>query len=172
MRSLILGLTIMAAAAHGAIAAEDQVYRWTDHSGHLHFSNVPAPGAEATGIVSDEELPVTPAGTPDQPDDGTAPSPARAQPEAAAEESPHVAVERQDLEHQIRDAERQLQALDTRLDDLARIRTRFSKGSPVGGGFATNAANVQSDEEKGLAKERDALQAGVNQMRADHAKLH
>ena len=55
--------------------------------------------------------------------------------------------------------------------DLARIRTRFSKGSPVGGGFATNAANVQSDEEKGLAKQRDALQAGVNQMRTDYGKM-
>ena len=174
MRSSLLILLTVALATAGRVRADDdQVYRWSDPAGRMHFSNVPSPGAEATGIVSNEQLPVTPPTPPGQPagatrqpvDGSNAGSP-------DGEESAHAAVQRQQLERQIKDAERQLHALDARLGDLAAVRTRFAKGAPVGGGLASNAAGTLSDEEKGLAQQRASLQADVARMRDDMGKLH
>lgn len=166
--SLLILAAVVLTTAQAARGEEDQVYRWADRGGHLHFSNVPSPGSEATGIVSNEELPVTPPAPPGQPgatQGGSNPG------SPDHEESPHAAVQRQDLERQIKDAERQLHALDARLGDLAAVRTRFAKGTPVGGGLPSNAGGVLSDEEKSLAQQRDSLKAGVERMRADMGKL-
>ena len=172
--SLLMVLAVVLATGGRARAGDDEVFRWTDPGGHMHFSNVPSPGSEATGIVSNEALPVTPPTPPGRPADTTH---AAAQDGSTAgspdgEESAHTAVERQDLERQIKDAERQLHALDARLGDLAAVRTRFAKGTPVGGGLPSNASGVLSDEEKTLAQQRDSLQANVTRMRTDIGKLH
>ena len=173
--SLLILLAVVLGTTGRSGAGDDQVYRWADRGGHMHFSNVPSPGAEATGIVSKEELPVTPPTSPGQPANAASPHgvPQDGSNAGSAdrEESPHAAVQRQELERQIKDAERQLHALDARLGDLAATRTRFAKGAPVGGGLATNAGGALSDEEKSLAHQRDSLKAGVEKMRADIGKL-
>ena len=177
MRSLMVTITAALGLAAAASAVEDQVYRWTDRAGQMHFSNVPAPGAEPTGIVSDEDLPVTPH-TPEGAPTDTAPQPpvpAQQQSDGAPggdeSESAQASLERRRLERQIKDADQQLRALDAQMAELATVRTQHARGGPVAGGLATNAASFQSDEEKALARQRDSIRDNAAHLRAEHSKL-
>ncbi|MFN8545736.1 MAG: DUF4124 domain-containing protein [Candidatus Binatia bacterium] len=175
----VLGL--LASGPLWAAGPSDEVYRWVDGQGRVHYSNVPAPGAEPTGIVADDDAaPPSAAVQGENEGNGIAPSPAppsspnqesALDPNEAEAVASRVSVERRQLDRELKQTQRELQDIDTRLDTLARARTAHAKGTPGTGGVGTNAAAYQSDEETQLAKRRAELLDRTDKARSQYGKL-
>jgi hypothetical protein len=154
-----LGLTVLAARAWS-----DEIYQWTDPNGRLHYSNTPtaavpsrrlgdlAPkAAEAPGATGLEGAGVDTAGA-----------------EALSTEA---SLKRNALERDLRATEKRLRAVDAQLATLGRARNQNARGSAATGGVGTLAFDVRSEEERGLATERDELGQHVADLHAEAAKL-
>lgn len=180
MGKIGLAVALVLAGIGGACA--DEVFRWVDKSGHVHFSNVPAPGATSTGIVSEPEpqqqIPALEGGedlaATEYP--GEVPPAGIEPPAVVSEDEEHalsasVSLQRSAIERDIRSAEQRSRDIDSKLGQLERARTRHADGSDATGGLGSNAANVRSEEEKALASERDALKTQVATAKSTYAKL-
>ena len=171
----LVGIFLCASVAPGWA---DDIYRWTDASGGVHFSNTPS------GAGSPERIDAQPVGTaeaaqPEAPagdaamggDDAQAP-PAAAK--ASADEltafSTSASLRRSDLERELRATQNRLRELDTQLKRLSDARARQAGGSAATGGVGTSL-DVRSEEEKGLAEEREKLAQHATEIRTSAAKL-
>jgi len=174
MRS-VAGVLLMVVALAGSSLAEE-MYRWKDASGGLHFENVPQPGERrrhedavesATGGVATEES-------------GQYADPSLEEPDAAprkkmtADEtsafSTEISAKRSQLERELRGTESRLRQIDGQLANLERARTKNARGSEATGGVAA-PGNIMSPEEEALAEERDELAQHAVEVRNDAAEL-
>jgi hypothetical protein len=155
---VLLGVAIPAGA--------DEIYRWKDKGGNVHFSNAPTV-TEGSGTVSSEVMPSAPPGAATQ----GAPGVAAVPDEEAGTFSTEASLRRSAIERDLRAAQRRLDEIDGQLATLARARTRFAGGTEATGGVGTNADAFRSEEETTLEKEREQLLDRRQALRADAAKL-
>jgi len=162
MRLVLVGAGVILGALAEPAWAED-IYRWTDAGGRVHYSNMPSADDESTRVISGPPGPAaeTPAG-----DDSS-----RSAGSDADTFSTDVSLRRRALEEDFRTTERRLREIDGELATLARARTRFAAGSDATGGVATAAADVRSDEETALETERKQLVEHVAKIQGDYGKL-
>ena len=153
---LMVGLVALAAPAWA-----DDIYRWTDAAGNVHYSNTPTGKTAATDVESTLDAPVAPA----------------AEAGAAARDpemdgyTTGASLRRNALERDLRATEKRLREIDATLATLARARGSHAKGSAATGGVGTNAADFRSEEEKTLATEREQLAQHAVEVRNDAARL-
>ena len=153
MRTVGWMTALLALAA--TVGAQD-IYRWKDTAGNVHYSSMPSPGATSTS--------------------GTKAPAARADTEgdAAARDadalSADVSLRRNALERDLRATEKRIHDIDDRLAVLQRARGQRANGSVATGGVGTNL-DVRSEEEKTLAEEREKLAQHVAEIRNDGEKL-
>ena len=152
---VVISLTLLAGSGWA-----DEIYRWTDAGGHVHFSNTPTTGATPAGLQSDESA--APA------DDGG--GTAAATDEGAAF-STGASLRRNALEREMRANDRRLQELDGRLGTLGRARTANGRGSAATGGLGSLAGDVRSEEERALADQRAQVAQRADDLQAEYAKL-
>jgi len=129
----------------GPTDAAEVFYSWKDSGGNVHFSNVAAPGSKTVDLG--EPTRFTGAGAAESPAAESEGSDTAGGPEA----SPGESDARRKLEEEIR-------TIDSRLAELAELRTRFAAGTASTGGVGTNAAGVRTPEEEALLEERAALE--------------
>src|SRR5262245_23680567 len=149
---LMLGLLALAAPAWA-----DEIERWTDAAGNVHYRNTPGP---QTG------------------DDSDATAPAAVHGDAAAGTdsdadvySTSASLRRNALERDLRATERKIRDIDAKLASLARARGQHAKGSAATGGVGTLAVDVRSEEEKALETEREQLAQHATEVKNDAARL-
>jgi|SRR5581483_1856438 len=150
---------VLATVAVVAPAWSSDIYRWTDSSGSIHYSNID--GADGGTKIAPAER----AGGED--DDETEASTAPETDTFSAQAS----LRRNALERDLRATDRRLRELDGRLASLARARGRNAAGSAATGGVGTDAIDVRSEEEKALATEREQLARHAAEVRGDAARL-
>jgi len=175
MRSVCSALLMVVALAGSTLA--DEMYRWKDSSGGLHFENVPAPGErrrrEEDAGVPTGDIVADQGGEPVDPslyDSGDVVKPKKM---TAAEQdtfSTEISVRRSQLERELRGAESRIRQIDGQLATLARARTKNTRGSEATGGVAA-PANILSPEEESLVDERDAVAQHAVDVRNDAAEL-
>jgi hypothetical protein len=175
MRS-VCGALLMVVALTGSSLA-DEMYRWKDSSGGLHFENVPEPGErrrrEDAGAVPTGDIVADQGGEPGDPSlYGTDDEPKKRKLTADEEAtfSTDVSVRRSQLERELRGTEGRIRQIDGQLATLARARTKNSRGSEATGGVAA-PANILSPEEESLVDERDQLAQHAVDVRNDAAEL-
>jgi hypothetical protein len=181
MRSVVGALIVIAALAGSSTAEE--IYRWTDSAGTLHFANAPTPGAPRAGVQqlegSEGSEGSAPTAAPpaevayDADGNPTAAAPAAqlVPPDQVADYSTDVSIRRSQLERELKSTESRLKAVDSRLDTLAKARLRNTRGSAATGGVGAPAEDVLSPEEEELVEERDELAQHAVELRNDVAKL-
>jgi hypothetical protein len=180
MRSVVGALIVIAALA-GSSAAED-IYRWKDSAGGLHFANAPTPnpttgmqqhegsgsGSEATAAAE------TPPADVIYDDNGNpmeaAPAKKRLAPDEVSDYSTDVSMRRTQLERELKSTESRLKSIDGHLATLQQVRTKNARGSAATGGVGA-PANVLSPEEEELVEERDELAQHAVELRNDAAEL-
>ena len=152
------------------------IYRWTDGTGNVHYSNMDAQGDDAAAVAHEPAAPPAeeaPAdltdGTTDDAADRTA---ARGDSDTF---SATASLRRNALERDLRATARRLHEIDARLATLARARGQHAQGSAATGGVAAPTApegiDLHSEEERTLATEREQLVQHADQVRSDAAKL-
>ena len=178
MRSVVGAFFVIATLA-GSSAAEE-IYRWSDSLGGLHFQNVPSAGRsipreEADSSAASEgsgahrgDVAVDENG---QLVEGAAEKRKKLSPEEATTYSTDVSIRRSRLERELRGAEGRLREIDGRLTALERARLKNSRGSEATGGVAAFAHDVLSPEEETLVEERDELAQRTVDVRNDAAVL-
>jgi len=180
MRSVVGALIVIVAFA-GSSTAED-IYRWKDSAGGLHFENVPTPnpttgmqqlegfGSEAAAaaetppadvIYDDNGMPM----------EAAAPATKRLPPDQVADYSTDVSIRRTQLARELKSTESQLKSIDARLATLKQARLRNARGSAATGGVGAPAQDVLSPEEEELVEQRDELAQHAVELRNDAANL-
>jgi hypothetical protein len=163
----------MVVALAGSSVAED-MYRWKDASGGLHFENVPQPGERRRH----EEAVESPTGEVAAEESGADPSledpDAEPRKKMTADEtsafSTEISTKRSQLERELRGTESRLRQIDGQLSNLERVRTKNARGSEATGGVAA-PGNIPSPEEEALVEERDELAQHAVDVRNDAAEL-
>jgi len=154
----MVGLLVLGMAL-AVPAGADDIYRWTDAAGGVHYANAPVAhhqGTERDAVAPAEETSYTaPAGG--APADGNF--------------SADVSLRRNALERDLRATERRLRELDTRLATLARARARNANGSAATGGLRPPGADLPSEEEKTLTEEREQLAQHAIEVKGEAVKL-
>lgn len=179
------GLIALALVALVAPAWSEDVYRWRDGSGSLHYSSNPPDIQDATRLG--EQLPYEATPPDDSPDSGASPSgdavpyeegsgggdPGARAPDTgdASSVSTAASLRRSELERDLRATQKRMQEIDDELRTLAAQRTRNAAGSAATGGVGTQAVEVRSDEETSLADERDELSKHAGKVRSEAIKL-
>jgi len=132
-------------------AAANDIYKWTDPSGTVHYGSMP--GGDAGPAKADSG------------DAGTA-APA----EDADTFSADISLKRNALERDLRTTEKRMREIDSKLATLARARGERAQGSAATGGVGANPA-LRSEEEKALAEEREQLAQHAAEVRNDAVRL-
>jgi hypothetical protein len=175
MRSFVGALIVIAALA-GSSKAED-IYRWKDPQGGLHFENVPTPNP-VPGFQQHEGETAPDASTADadvlldddgNPIEGTKKQ--RIAPDQEAGYSTEVSTRRSQLQRELKGTESRLKAIDGRLATLQQARLKNVRGSEATGGVGAPAQNVLSPEEESLVEEREELAQRADEVRSDAAEL-
>lgn len=172
MRS-VAGALLMVVTLAGSSLAEE-MYRWKDASGGLHFENVPQPGERRRH----EEAVESPTGDVAAEESGADPSledpDAEPRKKMTADEtsafSTEISAKRSQLERELRGTESRLRQIDGQLANLERVRTKNTRGSEATGGVAA-PGNIPSPEEEALVEERDELAQHAVDVRNDAAEL-
>ena len=163
---MVLGLLLLAPPVRA-----NEIYRWTDRAGGVHFSNTPTVGAEPTDSEAPAGEPEASAGdVHGEAVAGTPPEEITPSDEDRAYFAT-ASLKRNALERDLRATDKQLRALDERLSGMARARTRNQAGSAATGGVGTSAAAIRSDEERLLATEREQIEKRADDLRAEGSKL-
>jgi hypothetical protein len=143
----------------------DEIYRWTDAGGAVHYSNTPTTAGTPAGVGGYYD-------TPPPSRDAEADAGAEAKPAADdAGFSTSASLRRNALERDARTTDRKLHDLDARLTSLARARTANVAGNAATGGLGTLAGDVRSDEERALAEQRAQVAQHADDVRGEYAKL-
>ncbi len=148
----------------------DEIYRWTDASGAVHYSNTPTTGGAPTGLANDDAPSndaAVPPGTPsgEQVADAVA---------AGAEDSgfsTDVSLRRNALEREARATDRELRDLDAQLAVYQRARASHAGGDPSTGGLVPRTGVPPADEEKTLAEKRVAVAKRAEAVQGEYGKL-
>ena len=154
MRTLGLMVGLLALAAP---AWADEIERWTDAAGNVHYTNSPGP---RTG--DDSDATAAPAAHQDAAADADSDADAY---------STSASLRRNALERDLRATEKRIRDIDAKLASLARARGQHAKGSAATGGVGTLAVDVRSEEEKALATEREQLAQHAAEVKNDAATL-
>jgi len=149
----------------------NEIYRWTDRAGGVHYGNTPTVGAEPTDTEAPAAAPEPPAGEAPGETVGEAPPQDVAPSDEDRAYFASASLKRNALERELRAIDKQLRALDHRLSDMARVRTRHRAGSAATGGVGTSAVDVRSDEERLLATEREQVEKRADELRAEGSRL-
>lgn len=174
MRS-VPGALLMVVALTGSSMAEE-MYRWKDRAGGLHFENVPQPAdrprrQEEPGEAPRADIAVQENG---EPVEVVLEDPSETKKKMTADEtatfSTEISTRRSRLERELRGTESRLREIDGRLANLERARTKNARGSEATGGVAA-PAHILSPEEETLVEERDELAQHVVEVRNDAAEL-
>jgi hypothetical protein len=173
MRTVGVVVGLIALVLGSSVARADDVFRWRDGDGQMHFSNVPSPGAQPLAMESDDGAIGTASARPT----GSGAAEAGIQGAPAAMEadsafSTSASLRRQQLERDLRDTKRRMKALDDQIGSLARVRTQNAAGSVSTGGVRANATEVRADEEKSLSEQREQLKAHETEVRGAYTQLH
>ena len=165
---MVLGLLALAPTVRA-----DEIYRWTDRAGGVHFSNTPTVGAEPTDMEAPPAEADASAGSVHggAPVEEAAPAGEAAPSDEDRAYFASASLKRNALERELRATDKQLRALDEKLSGMARVRTRNQAGSAATGGVGTSADAVRSDEERLVAAEREQIQKRADQVRAEGSKL-
>jgi len=152
----MVGLLVLG-VAFAVPAGADDIYRWTDAAGGVHYANAPVahPGTDRDTVAPGEETSYT------------APAAAPADSSFSAD----VSLRRNALERDLRATEKRLRELDTRLATLARARARNANGSAATGGLRAPGADLPSEEEKTLTQEREQLAQHAIEVKGEAVKL-
>jgi len=149
---LMVGLLALAAPAWA-----DEIERWTDAAGNVHYTNSPGP---RTGDDSDATAaPAAHQGAATDTDSD------------ADTYSTSASLRRNGLERDLRATEKRIRDIDAKLASLARARGQHAKGSAATGGVGTLAVDVRSEEEKALEAEREPLAQHAAEVRNEAARL-
>jgi hypothetical protein len=149
---LMVALLALAVPAWG-----DEIERWTDAAGNVHYRNAPGP---RTG--DDADTPAAPAEHAGAPGDTDSDADAY---------STSASLRRNALERDLRATEKRIREIDAKLASLARVRGQHAQGSAATGGGGTRAIDVRSEEEKALEAEREQLAQHAVEVRNDGARL-
>ena len=152
----------LAVLALAGSARGDDIYRWTDAGGGVHYSNSGAPLDGSTRVPDTAAAPSRHARAADGSDE---PPPGDADSFSAG-----VSLRRNALEHDLRASEKRLRELDARLATLARARRQNAGGRAETGGVGANL-DVRSEEERTLATEREQVAQHAAEVRSDAARL-
>ena len=170
----MIGPWTLALLALSAPGWSSDIYRWTDGTGNVHYSNMDAEGDDAAAVAHEPAAEETPAAlTDDTTDDAVDRTAARGDSDTF---SATASLRRNALERDLRATARHLHEIDARLATLARARGQHAQGSVATGGVAAPTAapegiDLRSDEERTLATEREQLAQHADQVRSDAAKL-
>jgi hypothetical protein len=161
MMAVGVSLTVLAGSGWA-----DEIYRWTDAAGNVHFSNTPTSGGTPTVLNDEQPLGMA---APEAGGEGVA---AAAIPAAAEDTgfSTDASLRRNAIERESRAAERRLRQIDDQLASLGRARSARS-GDPATGGVVLLGGDVRSDEERSLEREREELAKRNETLQSDYAKL-
>ena len=173
----MLAYATLAVLAGFAPGRAEEIHRWTDSSGRVHYSNTPT-GRSADGAPSPSGQAYDPSGDAEarptaRGHDPEAPAPAAAAPSTADAYdafSTQASLRRSTLARDIRDTEKRIKGIDSRLSDLQRVRARNAQGSAATGGVKASL-DVRSDEEERLAEQREELTKHATEVRNDYTKL-
>ena len=174
MRS-VPGALLMVVALTGSSMAEE-MYRWKDPAGGLHFENVPQPADRARRQEEPGEAPRADIAVQEngEPVEAVLEDPGETKKKMTADETAAFSIEistrRSRLERELRGTESRLREIDGRLANLERARTKNTRGSEATGGVAA-PAHILSPEEEALVEERDELAQHVVEVRNDAAEL-
>jgi hypothetical protein len=160
----MVGFTV-AALALALPAWSSDIYRWTDATGNVHYSNTPNTGHSTTSVGPD--------GAPAadvEPGDGGAGGKHGAAADDADTFSASASLRRNALERDFRATEKRLHEIDQRLAALARARGDRADAARTTSGVGTNL-DVRSEEEKELAQEREKLAQHATEVQSDAARL-
>lgn len=174
MRSIV-GVLVVIVVLAGTSTAED-IYRWKDPTGGLHFQNVPTPGQRSvllddSGSAGSESSDTTGVAMSDGGETGETPKRKKLTPEQEEDFSTEVSMRRATLEKELRGTEKRLRDVDGRLATLQRARLKNVNGSAATGGVGAPAYNVLSPEEEALVEERDELAQRAVEVRNDAVHL-
>jgi hypothetical protein len=164
----------------------EEIHRWTDSSGRVHYSNTPS-GRSADDTPSPSGQAYEPSGGSQAHEPGgdaeaipgtraydpEAPAASAAAPSAADTEgafSTQASLRRSTLARDLRDTEKRIKSIDARLSDLQRVRAKNAQGSAATGGVRASL-DVRSEEEERLAEEREELTKHATDVRNDYTKL-
>jgi hypothetical protein len=150
-----VALITLAAVGLAATVRADEIYRWTDQAGRVHYSNTPVAGGEPTGLSAGE----APGGEEPAGDAGSAGGDGVAGADDAdgGAFSTRVSLQRNALERELRDIQERLRDVNRRTSDLAQARRRNFAGRSETSGVGAEAEDLRSDEEIALAAQRDEL---------------
>lgn len=149
---LMVGLLALAAPAWA-----DEIERWTDAAGNVHYRNVPGP---RTGDAPDAAV------APAVHNDGAADTDSDTDAYSTS-----ASLRRNALERDLRATEKRIRDIDAKLASLARARGQHAKGSAATGGVGTVTVDVRSEEEKALETEREPLAQHAVEVRNEAARL-
>jgi hypothetical protein len=150
----------------------DEVYRWTDRQGRIHYGNTPVAGAESTGLGAEaddeaQEVESHHEAVDSEATEDEGGGDARYESDSF---SAGVSLRRSALERDLRAVRERQRALDERLATLAAAREKNAAGRPETGGVAARA-DLLSDEEEKIAEEREELEQQAASVREEAAKL-
>ena len=179
MRSIVGTLVVIVVLAGSSTAEE--IYRWKDPLGGLHFENVPTPrrsvlrgdpdGSETGGAgASETGAADVLTGKRGEPAD-FATGKKKLSPDEVESYSTDVSTRRSRLQRELRVIESQLRDIDGRLATLQRARLKNAHGSAATGGVAAVAFDVLSPEEETLIEQRDELAQRAVEVRNEAAQL-
>jgi Domain of unknown function (DUF4124) len=158
-----MALVVLAGLALAGSAGAEQIYRWVDASGGVHFSNAPAEESHAADVGTEAVRMQT--GAPEAPPAAPRGTAVQASRGAPPDASPGDRLRRYGRERDLRATQQRLQDIDAQLAALAKVRTAHAGGTPGTGGLGTNAAAYLSPEEEKLQTERDEVQQQLDELR-------
>jgi hypothetical protein len=155
-----LALVVAATGAHA-----DDIYRWTDRGGSVHYSNTPsnAPAATTRESASERSSREPAASAPDRKADA-----------AGGEDTDaffaSASLRRNALERDFRATRKEIDGIDAKLGTLKRAREQHAQGSAATGGVGANL-QVQSEEERALAARREDLTKHATEIQTEAGQL-
>jgi hypothetical protein len=174
MRVVLGSVTLIAVALVAPAWSGEDVYSWKDSSGRLHFTNTAAardePEPAATEPAGAGAEPVEPAAATDDASEEAVPvATAPLSEDESSALSASVSLRRNEIERDLRNTERSIKDLDSRLGVLAHARK--SQGAPAGAGVLPGGIDLRSEEEKDLTAKREELAQHTAELRSQAAKL-
>lgn len=178
----MLGCAALAVFAMVTLGRSEEIQRWTDAEGHVHYMNLPGghgggggdadivePGGQPTDVATHTE----PGGDAEDPRNAAIPPPApsaNGANDAQDAYSTQASLRRSTLERDLRTTEKRIKEIDDQLAGLEKVRGKNAAGSVATGGVRASM-EVRSPEEAQLAEEREKLDKHATDVRTDYAKL-
>jgi hypothetical protein len=178
----MLGYAALAVFTMVTLGQSEEIQRWTDADGHVHYMNLPgghggggggADIVERGGEPTDVATHTQPGGDAEDPRNAAIPPPAQganAANDAQDAYSTQASLRRATLERDLRSTEKRIKEIDDQLAGLEKIRGKNAAGSVATGGVRASM-EVRSPEEAQLAEEREKLDKHATEVRTDYAKL-